>query len=148
MRNRRPLLRGLAAFVLLGVLATVVYAAREFRVYYSLEAHADTGLPDDWQKPGEFVVARLMYPGQVGDLNGLGGGMRFGFGGNWLEGGTAWAVDYPRGDRYLARILRRLTSIDVRSVEHPVNLADGDDVYDWPYLIVVLPGFWELSDKQ
>lgn len=150
MGKGRPYLRALATFLALGLVATGVYAAREFRVYYSLEAHADNvGLPEDWDQPGEFVVARLMYPGQVGDLNGFGGrGMGFGWGGNWLEGGTAWAVDYPRGDRYLARILRRLTTIDVRSVEQPVNLDDDDDVYDWPYLIVGLPGFWQLTDKQ
>ncbi len=64
------------------------------------------------------------------------------------EGGTSWAVDYPRGDRYFARILKRLTTIDVRSVEQPVNPDDGDDIFDWPYLIVGLPGFWDLTDAQ
>jgi hypothetical protein len=57
-------------------------------------------------------------------------------------------VDYPRGDRRFARILRRLTKINVRSVEQPVNLDDGDDVFDWPFLIVGLPGMWELTDAQ
>jgi hypothetical protein len=143
------MLRWLTATIVLASLATIVYAAREFRVYRSLEAQAGRiALPDDWQEPGEFVVARLMYPGQLGDVTGMGGGFSFGGGGDWREGGTAWAVDYPRGDRYFARILRRLTTIDVRSVEQPVNLDDGDDVYDWPYLVVGLPGFWELTGEQ
>jgi hypothetical protein len=30
--------------------------------------------------------------------------------------------------------LRRLTLLDVRSVEQPVNLEDGDDVFNWPFL--------------
>jgi hypothetical protein len=145
----QPRLRWLLATLLLTSLATVVYAAREFRVYRSLEAQADLApLPDDWDKPAGFVVARLMYPGDLGDLFGSGGRSRFGASGNWRQGGTSWAVDYPRGDRYFARILRRLTTIDVRSVEQPVNLDDGDDVYDWPYLIVGLAGFWELTDAQ
>jgi hypothetical protein len=124
--------------------ATAVYAAREFRVYYSFEVQADqVELPEDWQQPAGFVVARLMYPSGFGGFGGFGRGR-----GNWLDGGTTWAVDYPRGDRYFARILRRLTTIDVRSVEQPVNLDDGNDVFDWPYLIVGLPGNWDLTDQQ
>jgi hypothetical protein len=71
----------------------------------------------------------------------------FGFG-DWTQGGTAWAVDYPRGDRRFASLLRRLTNINVRSVEQPVNLDDGDDVFDWPFIVVGLPGMWQLTDAQ
>ncbi len=122
------------------VFSTALYAQREFRVYRSLEDQADVALPPDYQRPAEFVVGRLMYPPRAG--------WRFGRGGDWHEGGTTWAVDYPRGDRTYARLLRRLTTIDVRSVEQPVNLDDGDDVYDWPFLMVGLPGTWELTDEQ
>jgi len=122
--------------------AGAVYAEREFRVYQSFEEHADhTDLPADWNKPAGFVIGRLMYPSA---MRGFGG---FGFG-NWRQGGTSWAVDYPRGDRYYAKILRRLTTIDVRSVEQPVNLEDGDDVFDWPYLMVGLAGYWDLDDEM
>ena len=117
------------------------HAEREFRVYMSLEAQADVDLPPDYQVPGEFVVGRLMYPNSYGFR-------RFGFGGDWHQGGTAWAVDYPRADRTFARLLRRLTRINVRSVEQPINLDDGDDVYDWPFLMVGLPGMWDLTDDQ
>jgi hypothetical protein len=146
LRSRTLLVAGLLMAV-----ATVVYAAREFRVYQSFEQQADqVALPDDWDKPAGFVVARLMYPSGygAGGFGGFGRGFGRGGGGDWREGGTSWAVDYPRGDRYFARILRRLTTIDVRSVEQPVNLDDGDDVFDWPYLIVGLPGFWDLTDAQ
>jgi hypothetical protein len=143
----RRRLRALMVAAALALAATAVYAAREFRVYQSFEAQADLApLPDDWDKPAGFVVARLMYP----DGRGFGGfGRGFGRRGNdWREGGTSWAVDYPRGDRYFAQILRRLTTIDVRSVEQPVNPDDGDDIFDWPYLIVGLPGFWDLTPAQ
>ena len=33
-------------------------------------------------------------------------------------------------------------------VEQPVNLDDGDDVFDWPFMIVGLPGYWDLTDEQ
>ena len=130
----------LAAVTVLLLSSTALYAEREFRVYKALEAQAEQELPADYQVPGEFVVARLMYPNAPG--------FRFFGGGNWRDGGTAWAVDYPRGDRTFARILRRLTKINVRSVEQPVNLDDGDDVYDWPFIIVGLPGMWELTQEQ
>ncbi len=73
-----------------------------------------------------------MYP------SGRGGGFGFGRrgGGNWRNGGTYWAVDYPRGDRYYAKILRRPATIDVRSVEQPVNLKTAMMFSDWPFLIV------------
>jgi hypothetical protein len=122
--------------------AGAAWAEREFRVLRGFESHADyTELPPDWREPAGFVVARLMYP------SGWGGFGR-GRGGDWRQGGTTWAVDYPKGDRYYASILRRLTTIDVRSVEQPVNLEDGDDVFDWPYLIVGLAGSWNLEDEM
>lgn len=142
MRGRKPALL-LAVGLLL--VAGAAWAEREFRVLRGMESHADyTDLPPDWREPAGFVVARLMYPSGWG-FGGFGG---FGRGGNWREGGTSWAVDYPKGDRYYASILRRLTTIDVRSVEQPVNLEDGNDVFDWPFLIVGLAGYWNLDDEM
>lgn len=137
--------RNTALLVAAGLLlvAAAAWAQREFRVLRGFEAHADyTELPADWNREAGFVVARLMYP------PGWGGGFGFGRGGNWRDGGTTWAVDYPKGDRYFASILRRLTTIDVRSVEQPVNLEDGDDVFNWPFLIVGLAGSWNLDDAM
>ena len=142
--SRSPLARSLlclAAASMLFVHATA-HAQKAFRVYYGLEGDdAYAELPADYQQPGEFVVARLMFPS-----NGIGPGSWSGA--DWRQGGTSWAVDYPRADRRLAAILRRLTRIDVRSVEQPVNLDDGDDVYHWPFLMAGLPGSWDLSESQ
>jgi hypothetical protein len=111
---RRVLLAG-AALLVLG--AGVASAGKPFRVYLSFEGQAETDLPPDWDVPAEFVVGRLMYPSYRGF-----------FGSHWERGGTSWAVDYPRGDRKLAEVLRRFTRTDVRSVEQPVNPNDGDDI--------------------
>jgi uncharacterized protein DUF4159 len=142
-RVRRPGTAVASALLAMATLLTqsASHAEREFRVYMSLETQADVDLPADYQVPGEFVVGRLMFPNSYGFR-------RFGFGGDWTQGGTAWAVDYPRADRTFARLLRRLTRINVRSVEQPINLDDGDDVYDWPFLMVGLPGMWALTDDQ
>jgi hypothetical protein len=131
--------RGSAVALTLLLLIPSVQAAREFREYPGLEADAAAPLPADYRVPGEFVVGRLMFPSAPGGWFGRG---------DWTQGGTAWAVDYPKGDRFLARILRRLTRINTRSVEQPVNLDDGDDVFDWPFLVAGLPGMWDLTDAQ
>lgn len=119
-------------------------AQKPFREYPPLEGwDTAAALPPDHDAKSEFVLGRLMYPSH--DFRGVG---RFGRGGNWLYGATAWTVDYPKGDRTFASILRRLTRIDVRSVEQPVNPDDGDDIYHWPYLHVALPGAWSLTPTQ
>jgi hypothetical protein len=131
--------RALLAALSLTALGSLEPAAAEqpFRVYTSFEGHADTNLPPDYDVPAEFVVGRLMYPSFRGF-----------FGSDWERGGTSWAVDYPRGDRKLAEVLRRFTRTDVRSVEQPVNPNDGNDIYDWPFLMVGLAGYWDLTDEQ
>src|SRR5881227_1314606 len=108
---------------------------RPFRTYIPMEgADSEARLPPDYQNSAELVLGRLMYP------SGGGGGRGFGRGGgNWLNGGTNWTVDYPRGDRTFAAAIRRLTRIDVRSVEQPVNPDDGDDIFLFPYMHVGMP---------
>jgi hypothetical protein len=59
-----------------------------------------------------------------------------------------WSNDYPIGDRAFARILRRLTRVDVRSVEQPINLNDGDDVFNWPWLYAAHVETWNLTDSM
>ena len=98
---RRRWIRGSLAALAVGLLGfcLAAYAQREFRTYLSFEGEDGADhLPSDYRVPGEFVVGRLMYPST-----------RFGYfgGGDWRQGGTSWAVDYPRGDRTFAQILRR-----------------------------------------
>jgi hypothetical protein len=121
-----------------------VSAQRPFEEFASYERGWGEGaiLPEDFEVPAEFVVGRLMYP-QVTSGGVLGAGR-----GDWRYGGTAWAVDYPLGDRTFAALLRRLTTLGVRSVEQPVNLDHPDEVFHWPFLISGLVGAWDLSDEQ
>ncbi len=126
--------------VLVGVMGFAGAAAAQlpFRVYPSFEGDvAEAPLPPDYQVPGELVVGHLMFPDG-----------RFGFGGQWRYGGTGWTDDYPKGDRALVQMLRRFTRTDVRAVEQPVNLEDGDDAHYWPFLVAGLAGSMELTDEQ
>src|SRR5712691_9326147 len=99
-------------------------------------------IPPDYQEKTEWVFARLMYPPY--------GGYRGGFfrGGDWKHGRSSWTTDYTAADRHVAVALRRLTRLHVRSVEQPVDLDDGDDVMNYPWLYAVEVGHWRLSAEQ
>lgn len=148
-RSHRPsrVFRAAAYLISLASLLAVCQSAcaqRKWREYPSYERgwRGNMDLPPDFDVPAEFVVGRLMFPqAHSGWALGVGGG-------DWRQGGTAWAVDYPDGDRTFARLLKRLSNIDVRSVEQPVNLDEGDDVFYWPLLISGLVGSWDLTDAQ
>jgi hypothetical protein len=102
-------------------------------------ADSAAALPPDYQNKAELVLGRLMY---------LSAGRGGRGGGNWLNGGTNWTVDYPRGDRTFSVAIRRLTRIDVRSVEQPVNPDDDDDIFYYPYLHAGMPTNWSFTDAQ
>src|ERR1700674_3088905 len=116
-----------------------------FRVYVSMEGYDNIPLPADYQEKAEWVFARLMYPPNP-YAHFAAGGRRFAS--DWREGGTSWSQDYPRADRHFAQALRRLTRMNVRSVEQPINLDDGDDAYNWPWLAAGEMGDWKLTDSQ
>lgn len=124
------------------VVLSATYAfQRPFREYPGFE-YENFPLPPDYQEKTEWVFARLMYPPFGG-----GWGWRRS-GGDWTQGVSNWTIDYPRSDRHFSQALRRLTRVHGRSVEQPVNLDDGDDVYNWPWLYGVEVGHWNLSDHQ
>lgn len=140
-----------AALPVLFCAATVGVAfaqLRPFREYPGVE-YNDFPLPSDYQTPAEWVFARLMYPPFMGQLPGY----RYNFRrrwrmGNWKEGRSAWTTDYPRADRHLVIAVRRLSRIQARSVEQPVDLDDATDVFNYPWLYAVEVGQWDLTDEQ
>src|SRR5258708_7090807 len=96
-------------------------------------------IPPDYQEKTEWVFARLMYPPYPGGFRGFRGG-------DWKHGRSSWTTDYTAADRHVAVALRRLTRVHVRSVEQPVDLDDGDDVFNYPWLYAVEVGHWQLTD--
>ncbi|MGD1097463.1 MAG: DUF4159 domain-containing protein [Bryobacteraceae bacterium] len=122
---------------------SLVAFQKPFRQYPGVE-YDDFPIPPDWQEKTEWAFARLMYPQVRGRFNGFGA-----YGnGEWTRGYSMWTQDYPRADRHFSQAVRRLTRIHARSVEQPVNLDDGDDVYNWPWLYAVQVGRWSLTDAQ
>ena len=112
---------------------------RPFREYPGVE-YENFPLPPDYQEKTEWAFARLMYP----PIPGYGWRSR----GDWTQGASNWTIDYPRSDRHFSAALRRLTRVHARSVEQPVNLDDGEEVYNWPWLYGVEVGHWQLTDAQ
>jgi hypothetical protein len=115
---------------------------KPFRQYPGQE-YTDFEVPSDATEKTEFVMGRLMYPaspyGMFGSLD------RYY---DWRTGRTGWTNDYPRADRHFVQAVRRLTRVHVRSAEQPVNLDDGDDVFDWPWIFAVQASPMDLSDAQ
>ena len=111
-----------------------LYAQRPFQQYRdTVEDYSNYPLPQDWNQPAEWVFARLKYR----DI------ARFQYGRDLY-----WTMDYPRGDRHLAQGIRRLTSVDARSVEQVTELDGSDDIFNWPFLYAVEVGMWDLSEEQ
>ncbi len=123
MRRRNWLFLLAAGFTLIGL----IYAQKPFREYPAIEYYKFP-LPPDYQEKTEWAFGRLIYPAIV----------------NYAR----WTMDYPRSDRHLSAALRRLTRVHVRSVEQPISLDDGDDVYNWPWLYGVEVGYWDLTDAE
>jgi len=93
-------------------------------------------IPPDYQEQTEWVFARLMYPPFTGTVDIPYFRRRYRYG-DWKQGRSSWTTDYTSADRHVARALRRLTRLHVRSVEQPVDLDDGDDVFNYPWLYAV-----------
>lgn len=132
-----------AAAVTVGVLClwTALHAQKPFQEYPAVE-YNDWPLPDDWQVPAEWTFARLMFPG--GPLDGY----YPRFQGDYHRGLSLWTQDYPKADRLFARAFQRLSRVNVRSVEQVVDIEDGDDVFNWPFLYAVQAGEWGLTEHQ
>jgi hypothetical protein len=138
MAFRRVLLRLGCGLTVLGALYAFQRPFRSFNgVEYSI---GDFPMPPDWQEKTEWAFARLMFP--PGPLNGYRNRDL-----DWHVGVSLWTQDFPRADRHFAQAMRRLTRIDVRSVEQPVNLDEGD-ACDWPWLYAVQVGEWGLTGQQ
>ncbi len=128
------------AFALLGTL----YAFQKpFHQYPGVE-YFEFETPPDWQQKTEWAFARLMFP--PGWNDGYSSTGRFT--GDYHKGLSLWTQDYPRADRHFSLALRRLTRIHVRSVEQPIDVEDGDDVYNWPWVYAVQVGEWGLTANQ
>src|SRR5882757_344109 len=130
------------ALACVSLICSVYAFQRPFREYPGWE-YEEFPLPPDWQEKAEWVFARLMYPTYSQPFDRQFRGFT-----DWTKGRTNWTIYYPPSDRHLSEAVRRLTRIHARSVEQPVNLDDGDEVYNWPWLCAGEMGDWNLTASQ
>jgi hypothetical protein len=120
----------------------VLYAyQRPFHQFPGVE-YTSFETPADANEKTEWAFARMMFPPGEND------GYRGRFDGDFRLGLSLWTQDYPRADRHFSQAVRRLTRIHVRSVEQPVMLEDGDEVYNWPWIYAVQVGEWGLTPAE
>ena len=144
---RKWILRGALLAGSTAALLTTLHAFQPaaFHEYPGVEYNlGEIPLPRDWNQPAEFAFARLMFPGGWND-----GYCSTGrFCGDFRLGLSLWTQDYPRADRHFLEAVRRLTRIDTRSVEQVINVEDGQEVYNWPFLYAVQVGEWGLTPAE
>jgi hypothetical protein len=133
-KNRNWMVASLALATTLGVLRAQFQLPRPFREYPGYE-YNNFPVPSDYADTHDWTRARLKYHSFI-NVHGI------------PDGYNRWTVDYPRSDRHLLEGVRRLTRIDSRSVEQPVDLDGEDDVYNWPMMYAVEVGYWDLSDAE
>jgi len=114
---------------------------RPFREYPGVEYEGMTP-PPDWNEKTEFAFARMMFPPGAND------GYRGRFDGDYHRGLSLWTQDYPRADRHFSQALRRLSRVQVRSVEQVVDVEDGDEPFNWPWLYAVQVGEWGITNHE
>ena len=144
MKYRASALLAATAAVFLGTAYGIDKALpRRFREMPGIEYQLGSiPLPPDYQEQTEWAFARLMFP--PGWNNGYAGRDNP----DWKAGESLWSQDFPRADRHFSEAVRRLTRVHVRSVEQTVDLDDGDEVYNWPWLYAVQVGEWGITDRQ
>src|SRR5258708_12917443 len=93
------------------MLCAATFGQRPFREYPGWE-YEMFPKPPDWQVPGEWVFARLMYPSvRFSDRPYT----------NWLYGAANWTIHYPPSDRHLAAAVPSPPPIQAPSTNQPIN---------------------------
>jgi len=123
----------IAAFLILGLLLLggVHAFARNHWAKYEPEMQDPVADPPDAEVDAEFVFSRLRYRSPL----------------DRGYGRKRWGVDANKGERQFFQAVRRLSLINIKSIEQIVDV-DSDDMYDFPFLYAVAAGHWRLSDSQ
>jgi hypothetical protein len=82
---------------------------------------------------GRFTFVRMSYPT----------GMSFG-----RRGDTPWAHDYPDGERNFLKIFTAVTNVHANLDGTNVLTFDDPEMFKFPVIYLVEPGFWDMSDEQ
>lgn len=101
-------------------------------VALAVAAFGDSSAPRSALQDAEFHFLRLEYRDRPGIRR-------------WRNRGW-WSQDWPDAETHFNQGVRRLTLIDAGPGRH-VSVLD-DEVFDYPWIYVNHPGFWDLSDDE
>ena len=121
-------------------IATLYAFQQPFKQYPGIE-HFTYPLPPDYQEKTEFAFARLMFP--PGWNNGYAGRDD-----DWHTGISLWSQDFPPPTGISCWLCAACRACMRESVEQIVNLDDGEEAYNWPWLYAVQVGEWGITDAQ
>ena len=121
-----------SVLLLLTLVGGVLLAQRTYRGVPIPFFRMDVPEPLDGDEPAEFYFVRLIYSDGLFDRP--------------LEHRPSM-IDSPAAERHFLQGLRRLSNVDCRSKEVFISATD-DDFFDYPWLYVVEPGWWQLSDEE
>ena len=123
---------GLCLLLAVGACLLASGQVRE-RVWARYEAEMQDAVedPGDARQKAEFALGRLRYRSPL-DRRG-----RY----------ARWGIDVNKGDRTFISLLRRLTRIDVQSIETIVD-ASEDEIYNLPWLMAGSVGDWQLAQSE
>ena len=130
MRMRTLVVAASLAFSVWSACYAFQISGRDLRAF--MEEDGPIELPPDAAEKTEFTFARMRYQSM----------RRSYWGGN-----GSWATDWPKADRQFVQGVRRLTRINVRSVEEVVDM-DTDKLFDFPFIYLTEPGTWSPTDAQ
>jgi hypothetical protein len=82
---------------------------------------------------GKFVFVRMAYPYQ-----GRGG----------RSNDPPWAHDYPIGEEHFLKIMTAVTNLRAHVDASSVMSFDDPEMFKFPVIYLVEPGFWWLSDPE
>jgi hypothetical protein len=115
------------------VFAAVLVARTHGRIWaqYEPEMQDPVDDPPDAARKGEFELGRLRYRSPRDGMTPY----------------ARWGIDANKGDRTFITLLRRLTRIDAKPIETIIDI-DSDQIFDYPFLLAISAGDWELTPKQ
>jgi hypothetical protein len=129
---RRP--KGWKWVALLVACASVLMAQRTYRgMPLPPMSPLEFMEPPGSDRPAEFYFARLAYSDSYG--SGIDAEQR------------PWMIDSPAAERHFLQGVARLSNLDARSKEVYVRATDKE-LFDYPWLYVVEPGHWDLTDEE
>ena len=90
-----------------------------------------TGLNANVPYDGRFVFVRMSYPTGMGNRQ-----------------GPPWSHDYPIGEAHFMRILTAVSDVPAHLDGSSVMEFDNPEIFKFPVIYLVEPGYWRLSDAQ